>query len=161
MDTARVERGYQRRFNRRWWRQQKTLRGKLRNLRVIWSDLSIWDLNWWYWLASGYGERLGRAVLGLVAIWVFFSIAFTFVGFVRWEPKSTTETEAKFAAIDTYGSPLPLRNALTYSAGVITLQKPEPKPATATAKSSVLLLTVIGPIQAALMALAIRRRFMR
>ena len=161
MDAARVERGNHRRWNRRWWRQQNTLRSKLRNLRLIWRGLSIWDLNWWYWVASGYGERLGRAVLGLVTIWFFFSIVFTFVGFVRWEPKTTTETEAKFATIDAYGGPLPLRKALTYSAAVITLQKPEPKPATAIAKSSVLLLTVLGPTQAALMALAIRRRFMR
>lgn len=122
MDAARVERGNHRRWNRRWWRQQNTLRSKLRNLRLIWRGLSIWDLNWWYWVASGYGERLGRAVLGLVTIWFFFSIVFTFVGFVRWEPKTTTETEAKFATIDAYGGPLPLRKALTYSAAVITLQ---------------------------------------
>jgi len=62
---------------------------------------------------------------------------------------------------DERGTPLKFRRALIYSAGVMTLQKPEPKPATTTAQAVVLLETVLGPVQAALLALAIRRKFMR
>ena len=57
--------------------------------------------------------------------------------------------------------PLPLKRALTYSLGVMSLQKPEPKPATGTAQTLVTLETILGPLQAALLALAIRRKFMR
>jgi len=59
------------------------------------------------------------------------------------------------------GAPLKFSRALTYSAGVMTLQKPEPQPATAEAQTVVLLETILGPVQAALLALAIRRKFMR
>lgn len=44
---------------------------------------------------------------------------------------------------------------------VITLQRPDPQPVTSTARFAVLLERIIGPIQVALLALAIRRRFMR
>jgi len=43
----------------------------------------------------------------------------------------------------------------------MSLQKPEPKPLTGTAQTLVLLETILGPLQAALLALAIRRKFMR
>jgi len=50
--------------------------------------------------------------------------------------------------------------ALTYSANVMTLQKPDPRPVTTAAQVVVLLETILGPVQAALLALAIRRKFM-
>ncbi|MEK6283325.1 MAG: pentapeptide repeat-containing protein [Acidobacteriota bacterium] len=53
------------------------------------------------------------------------------------------------------------REALLYSANVIALQKPEPLPANKRAKVLVLMETLFGPLQLALLALAIRRRFMR
>ena len=59
------------------------------------------------------------------------------------------------------GAPLKFSRALAYSAGVMTLQKPEPRPATIAGQTLVLLETVLGPVQAALLALAIRRKFMR
>lgn len=59
------------------------------------------------------------------------------------------------------GQPLEFSRALTYSLAVISLQKPEPKPLTGTAQTLVLLETILGPVQAALLALAIRRKFMR
>ena len=121
--------------------------------RYSWRDLAISDLTWWYWLASGYGERIGRAALGLVCIWLLFAATFTIVGFVRWEPKTATQAEATSATFDSYGAPLTFRRALTYSGAVITLQRPEPKPATAIARTAVLFQTILGPIQAALLAL--------
>lgn len=52
-------------------------------------------------------------------------------------------------------------DALLYSAGVMALQKPEAAPANNRAKLLVLMETIFGPVQAALLALAIRRKFMR
>jgi hypothetical protein len=44
---------------------------------------------------------------------------------------------------------------------VMAFQKPEPRPATTIAHWVVLLETILGPVQAALLLLAIRRKFMR
>ncbi|HEU4597265.1 MAG TPA: pentapeptide repeat-containing protein [Pyrinomonadaceae bacterium] len=118
-------------------------------------------LNWWYWLASGYGERAGRAFLVLLGVWLLSALLYTQVGFARWEPRLTSEAEAQGARRDATGRPLELTRALAYSAGVMTLQKPEPRPATTAAHTLVLLETILGPLQAALLALAIRRKFMR
>jgi hypothetical protein len=139
-------------INRRWvWRI----------VNRPWGRVAFWRLDWWYWLASGYGERIGRAALGLIGVWLLFAVIFTFVGFSRWETKSASETEAQAASYDEQGAPMRIQRSLIYSALVITLQKPEPKPATSIAKTGVILETILGPIQAALLALAIRRRFMR
>ena len=62
---------------------------------------------------------------------------------------------------DDIGQPLPFIRAFTYSLAVMSLQRPEPKPLTGTAQTLVLLETIFGPLQAALLALAIRRKFMR
>jgi hypothetical protein len=119
-----------------------------------WRGFAPWRLSWWYWAASGYGERIFRAFLILLGIWFVAGLLYSQVGFARWEPKLANER-------DEVGSPLGFNRALTYSAGVMTLQKPEPKPATTAAQTAVLLETILGPIQAALLALAVRRKFMR
>jgi uncharacterized protein YjbI with pentapeptide repeats len=121
----------------------------------------FWKLSWWYWMASGYGERSLQALIVLLAIWLAFAAFDTRVGFARWEPKLASEADAVSAKRDVVGSPLEFGRALAYSAGVMTLQKPEPRPATTAAQTIVLLETILGPVQAALLALAIRRKFMR
>jgi len=126
-----------------------------------WRGFDLRSLNWWYWLASGYGERPSQAMLMLLAILLVFGMLYTRVGFVRWEPRLATEADTVVARRDEVGAPLRFGRALTYSALVITLQKPEPKPATSAAQTMVLLETILGPVQAALLALAIRRKFMR
>jgi Pentapeptide repeats (9 copies) len=126
-----------------------------------WHGFTIWRLSWWYWLASGYGERTLRAFAVLIGAWLLFALLYTQVGFVRWEPKRSNEKEAMIEQRDEAGEPLKLTRALTYSLGVMTLQKPEPRPATIAAQSFVILETILGPVQAALLALAIRRKFMR
>lgn len=118
-------------------------------------------MSWWYWMASGYGERPFQAFLILLAIMLLFTVLYMQVGFARWEPRLATESDAATVKRDEVGAPLSFRRALTYSAGVITLQRPEPRPATTPAQTIVLLETVLGPFQAALLALAIRRKFMR
>jgi len=126
-----------------------------------WRGFAFWTLGWWFWLASGYGERVWRAFVALIGIWLLAAALYTQVGFARWEPRVATEKEAAEAQRDDVGQSLRWPRALTYSLGVMTLQKPEPRPATNAAQSLVMLETILGPVQAALLALAIRRKFMR
>ena len=126
-----------------------------------WRGLAPWRLSWWYWLASGYGESALRAFLILLAIWFVASLLYTGFGFARWEPRLASESDAVTVTRDDIGAPLKFKRALTYSLAVMALQKPEPKPATTAAQTVVLLETILGPVQAALLALAIRRKFMR
>lgn len=126
-----------------------------------WHGLDFRKLNWWYWFASGYGERVLRAFLVLLGIWFVAGLLYTRVGFARWEPKLASEVDAVVAKRDDVGTPLKFSRALTYSAAVMTFQKPEPRPATTAAQAIVFLETILGPVQAALLALAIRRKFMR
>jgi hypothetical protein len=126
-----------------------------------WNGFDFRYLSWWYWLASGYGERIPRASVVLFCIWFGFAVFYTHVGFARLETRLANETDVVAAKRDEVGAPLKFPRALTYSASVITFQKPEPKPATTAAQTVVLFETILGPVQAALLALAIRRKFMR
>jgi uncharacterized protein YjbI with pentapeptide repeats len=126
-----------------------------------WRGFAPWRLSWWYWLASGYGERVGQAFFVLLGILLLSALLYNHVGFARWESKVASEGDVVVAKRDDVGAPLKFSRALTYSAGVMTFQKPEPRPATTAAQTVVLLETILGPVQAALLALAIRRKFMR
>lgn len=126
-----------------------------------WSGMDFRRLSWWYWLASGYGERIVRAAAVLLGIFLFSAALYTQVGFARWEPRVASEREVATVQKDEVGAPLKLSRALTYSAAVMTFQRPEPRPATTAAQTIVLFETILGPVQAALLALAIRRKFMR
>lgn len=126
-----------------------------------WRGFHFLSLGWWYWLASGYGERVGKALVVLLVVWLFFAVLYTRVGFSRAAPRSSGAQEVTDTQSDAQSTPLPLRFALHYSLAVMALQKPEPRPTTNTAHSFVLLETILGPLQAALLALALRRKFMR
>lgn len=108
-----------------------------------------WRLEWWYWLASCYGESVGRAFLVFAAIIFLFTFGYTRVGF---DHSAKTSPAIR---------PLEWKEAAVYSLNVSILQKPEPKPFSTSAKLLVWLETVLGPAQAAFLALAVRRRFMR
>jgi Pentapeptide repeats (9 copies) len=130
------------------------------------AGLAFWKTDWLhvlYWAVSGYGERMLRAFTWLLAVWIVFALLYTQVGFTKPEDRSTTPTANPITTTepDTIGQPLLIKRAFTYSLGVMSLQKPEPKPLTGTAQTLVLLETILGPLQAALLALAIRRKFMR
>jgi uncharacterized protein YjbI with pentapeptide repeats len=151
-------------FKKPWWRRPKF------GIRSSWHRLNqnrlvAWlrgdHLTFLYWLMSGYGERVFRALVALMVIWLGFALLYTCVGFARWDSKPSSETEYQLVRRDEMGQPLPLKSALTYSIGVMSLQKPDPKPATNTAYALVVFETILGPVQAALLALAIRRKFMR
>jgi uncharacterized protein YjbI with pentapeptide repeats len=120
--------------------------------------LTIGVLHSLYRYLSGYGEEILRALVMLIAIFLFFAFLYTRVGFVQ--PPSITP-EAMVSTTGEVGQPQKPTRALVYSLAVITLQRPEPRPLTATAWSAVLAETILGPIQAALLILAVRRRFMR
>lgn len=115
----------------------------------------VFSLHWWYWAASGYGERVIRALLVLVAIWLIFAFSYTRVSF------SSTERSISSATKNEMIIQLDFGHALLYSFQALTLQKPEPKPATMLGQALVSLESVLGPIQVALLALAIRRKFMK
>ena len=121
-----------------------------------------WRLDWWYWLASGYGESVGKAFIVFVALFALFAFGYGRSGFEQ-SGKGNAANVTQGAAIqpDTVGKPLKWKEAFVYSFNVSILQKPEPKPLTLAAKILVSLETVLGPAQAALLALAVRRRFMR
>lgn len=139
-------------INRRWaWR--------IANWR--WGRIAFWRLSWWYWLASGYGERAFRAFIVLLGLWLLFALSFTRVGFVVSDKDSLNKSDVTQSKYEAWGRPLNFPRALTYTGGVMTFQKPEPRPQTNTAHALVLLATVLGPLQAALLALAIRRKFIR
>ena len=144
----------------RYWSMSARRRDK-------WNGLAFWKTDWLhmlYWAVSGYGERILRAFAVLASVWILFVLLYTQVGFTKPESRSETPTTNPVTAAaepDTIGQPLSLKRAWIYSALVMSLQKPEPKPLTGTAQTLVLLETILGPVQAALLALAIRRKFMR
>jgi uncharacterized protein YjbI with pentapeptide repeats len=113
------------------WREQK----KKFQSGKTWSFSKL--LRLLYRILSGYGERVGRAFFILFALWLVFSWLYYI-----FEPFS-------------FG------RALSYSLAVMTFQRPDPKPTTELASAFVAIEAVLGPLQAALLALAIRRKFMR
>ena len=118
------------------------------------SEVGHW-LSLLYWFASGYGERVWQALLVLLGILVLFAVLYTQVGF------ALAPAEGRIVQRDEVGAPLSLGRAFSYSGAVMTLQDPEPRPVTNWAHALVVLETILGPVQAALLALAIRRKFMR
>ncbi len=129
--------------------------------RERWRGLAVWKLSWWFWVASGYGERIGQAFVVLLGVWLVFAWLCTQVSFA--EPPTTLAEESSTAAAKhvEYERLRELPHTLPYSLSVMTLQRPEPRPETAEAKLLVATGTILGPLQAALLALAIRRKFMR
>lgn len=120
--------------------------------------LTIGILHALYRQLSGYGEEVGRAFVILLGVWLLFALLYTQVGFARQVPLSLG---AGTDRADESGEPLRLGKALASSLEVMTLQRPDPPPLTSTARFAVIVERIFGPIQAALFALAVRRRFMR
>lgn len=126
-----------------------------------WRRVDWLRLSWWYWLLSGYGERVRRAFGVLLVVWLVFALIYWKAADESWWKQSNTMLSTRSEAA--IGTPIKLTasDALLYSAGVMALQKPEPAPANKRAKLAILLETIFGPVQIALLALAIRRKFMR
>lgn len=125
-----------------------------------WRGFAFWRLSWWYWLASGYGERIPRAFVVFLIIWLGFALLYRLPALrcrdgnsdrcISWA--STNEKESFFDIS---------LNSAVYAFEVMTLQKPEPRPKSSVARIVVAICSILGPLQAALLALAVRRKFMR
>jgi hypothetical protein len=140
----------------------------------------FWTLNWWYWLSSGYGESWRRAAIVLLGIILFFGLMYespwaTFENPNRKEyPKKEyfneaivvepDEIEVRIYDIADFANKykqMNLGEGYVYSLYVAALQRPAPEPAGLFTKLLVILETIFAPLQAALLALAIRRKYMR
>ncbi len=97
------------------------------------------------WL-SGYGENWFRAFCWLFVIWFVSAIFYTNFGTFGTEEKQT---------------PIMFLKSLGYSLQVMALQKPEPRPYDWLTYLYYGIETIFAPIQATLLALAIRRKFIR
>jgi hypothetical protein len=94
-----------------------------------------------YWALSGYGVRAARAFSVLVAICAAFALLYMVLG----PPKLQN-----------------LGQAVVYSLGAVARLNPEPKPqAPGLFQLLVIIEGLLGPLQIALLALAVRRKVMR
>src|ERR1039457_2904202 len=119
------------------------MKGAVQNRR----HRAILSVTWWYWLMSGYGEKTIRAASWLFAIVVAFGLLYATRGVI---PSSTASSRLNSLA-----------SGLVYSFEVSTLRRLEPPPKSVIDRFIVGAETVLGPLQATLLALAIRRKYMR
>jgi hypothetical protein len=106
------------------------------------------SLTFWYWLLSGYGERQVRALLWLCAILAGFAWAYTYV--------DTPYGQCNAGDICFRN----IREAFVYSLNVMTRQRLHVLPEGGLLQFLVAIEGVIGQLQIALFALAVRRKFM-
>jgi uncharacterized protein YjbI with pentapeptide repeats len=118
-------------------------------------DANILGLHWWYWLMSGYGERVGRAFAVLMFVVVLFAFIYMHLPFEGSNSASPTSQPATGFVTMTFPE------ALLYSARSASLREPTPHPASLRGKLAVAAESTFAPIQAALLLLAVRRRFTR
>lgn len=156
-ECERLERLYKQRM---WWRNSGKYWGKHILCRDFFSEakkclIVSWKLiktvkfdfvHFLYRWLSGYGERWFRAFCWLWVIWIVFALGYHFLGvFGSLEKREHLEFGKSFG----------------YSLLVMTLQRPEPRPYDWITYLLYGLETILAPVQAALLALAIRRKFMR
>ncbi|MCI0336114.1 MAG: hypothetical protein L0226_00920 [Acidobacteria bacterium] len=90
------------------------------------NGLVPWRLDWWYWLASGYGESVGRAFVMFIVLIGLFAFGYTKVGFQQEDKISTpvinisaqNQVDSTKKTQDAKGKPLGKFEALIYSAYV-------------------------------------------
>ncbi|HEX8197588.1 MAG TPA: pentapeptide repeat-containing protein [Pyrinomonadaceae bacterium] len=115
-------------------------------LRLIYQFIFRFDwLHLFYRILSFYGESWRQAFIIL-----FFIVTTSAVLFATPYSKFTGGKEGMEGT-----------EAVSYSLRVAVLQRPEPQPDSNFAKTVVAFETILAPLQAALLALAIRRKFMR
>jgi hypothetical protein len=116
----------------------------------------VWSWHWWYWLSSFYGESPLRAGLVLLVILLLFAFAFMFTNFqVCPLVKAIPEIPCTPRTLDFWESVL-------QSLATATFQNIEYiKPNSMVTTFLIIFEKILAPLQAALLALAIRRKFMR
>jgi hypothetical protein len=141
--------------------------------------LQPFTLHWWYYAVSFYGESWRRALVVLVCILSAFAFLFTTrltsFDYGKERPRITrgyTDVLAdnleilKTNICGTVNDSEQFRNmnrceAVSHSLAVASFQRPEPKAEGFFTKFLITLEAILATLQAALLALAIRRKFMR
>lgn len=127
-----------------------------------WKGWNIFSLDFWYWALSGYGERVNRAAVALLLILFLACVPYWFTGFASSKQDQDKVGAPIRVVLAKEKSPAKqLLATLAYSLETASLQKPEPRPVTTAARFFVGLETILAPLQAALLALAIRRKYMK
>lgn len=103
-----------------------------------------------YGWMSGYGERPGRAFCALVLIWALFTISYWLLG-----PETLSISSSPAESIGH------LWQAAVYSLSALARLRPNPVPEFGLFQLLVTLEGLLGPLQIALFALAVRRKVMR
>lgn len=127
----------------------------------------FWTLHWWYWLTSYYGESWIRALSVLVIVLLVFTVIYTQSDFQtcpKNEPITFSLSQCRSSAEDcrcTIGGLTP-KEAISHSLTSAIFQNVDyRRPLSFAAELAVILEKILVPIQAALLVLAIRRRYMR
>ena len=128
----------------------------------------VFNLYWFYKGTSGYGENWRRAALVLVGLLVLFGYlyAMPFASFDYGNPKPKPANTVVQRACDKVrmignNDGMNVCDGIVHSLSVATFQRPEPKSADFLTKLIIVFEIILVPLQAALLALAIRRKFMR
>ena len=133
--------------------------------RETWQDIRNRErfglINRLYWALSGYGVRPLRAAVVLIIMSLVFALLYS------WPYIEAPYSLQAFEGL-TYGywgGPLNylgyfLRTEM-YSLGALARLNPEPKPTPGLFQTLVIVAGILGPLQVALLALAIRRKVMR
>ena len=107
-----------------------------------------------YWALSGYGERPWRALGALGAMWLTFAALYLLL--------AASSPFYVFDASDFREGVVRAVQALLYSLGALVRLNPRPLPEEpGWFQSLVIVEGILGPLQIALFAFAVRRRFMR
>jgi uncharacterized protein YjbI with pentapeptide repeats len=163
MDALRIGRwrylGWLRQFIEKNWRRISARFGLMATLLWIWRIFRREPLRHrmpsrfglvptFYWALNGYGVRAGRAFWMLVAIWAAFTTLYVLVG-----PSEFKD----------FGQGIGYRwQAAVYSLLALARLNPEPRPEEPGAFQFLVGVEgILGPLQIALLALAVRRRVMR
>jgi hypothetical protein len=125
-----------------------------------WSRLGL--IGTLYWALSGYGERPRRAFCVLVGMWILFAILYMEAGHKSLQVDLLQVPVQALSGADIRQGIEHAWKALVYSLAAIARLNPEPKPsAPGVFQFLVTAEGILGPLQIALLALAVRRKFMR
>lgn len=131
------------------------------------NKIKIWHLHWWYWLLSYYGEDWKRALAVLFLILAVFTGIYALTEFQscpNTQPLAVSITECKNEPENCKcrNGGLRIKEAVAHSLSTALFQNVEHrKPLTVGGELATYLEKILAPLQAALLALAIRRKFMR
>ena len=122
---------------------QKWVTGGLRNRR----HRALFSITEFFWVMSGYSEKPVRAFVVLLLVLTGFAGYYCGSGLLNRNDVRLTATN--------------IASAFAYSIETSLLRRPNTQPTEIWDRFVVAAETVIGPLQGALLALAIRRKFMR